>query len=285
MNFRHQNLRKDKKAVSPAISTVILTASGIVLILVAMSFANNILSTRMAQNEFNMNKQFMQTTGLQIDDIAWTIGRTQTISYSAKYGQLSFQPLTLNYTFQVHTSSGWENLSATTVTGVLMFDMPVSDYSMGNNYFERISTSPSSSFVQNGSSAPVSQIFCVEKLPMSDGAYLRIVAVPTIRMLASTTSDTQQNYYNFYLPTLENGTNLYRSQSVTLTGNSITKIGRSGVDQVRINVSFPNNAFNSSFFNFNSTILNLNSTSNPKLASNSVVEFYIGKVIVTIGQV
>ena len=33
----HSSLRKDKRAISPAISTVILTAAGIVMILVAMT--------------------------------------------------------------------------------------------------------------------------------------------------------------------------------------------------------------------------------------------------------
>ena len=79
------------------------------MILVAMSYANNILSLKMAENEYSTNKQFMQTTGQQIDDIAWTVGRTQTITYSSKYGNVKFQDVALDYTFQVHTSSGWKN--------------------------------------------------------------------------------------------------------------------------------------------------------------------------------
>ncbi len=53
----------------------------------------------MAQNEYNTNKQFMQTTGQQIDDIAWTVGRTQTISYSSKYGNVKFQEVALRLHF------------------------------------------------------------------------------------------------------------------------------------------------------------------------------------------
>ena len=34
----HTSLRRDKRAVSPAISTVVLTAAGIVMILIAMSY-------------------------------------------------------------------------------------------------------------------------------------------------------------------------------------------------------------------------------------------------------
>ena len=148
MRNSHTSLRKDKRAVSPAISTVILTAAGIVMILVAMSYANNILNAKMAQNEFSTNKQFMQTTGQQIDDIAWTVGRTQTISYSSKYGNVKFQEVALNYTFRVsHTSSGWENFTVSGQTGIILYNMPVSSYSLGNNYFERLPTNANSSFL------------------------------------------------------------------------------------------------------------------------------------------
>ena len=284
-------MRKDKRAISPAISTVILTAAGIVMILVAMSYANSTLTTQMAANEFSINKQFMQTTALQIDDIAWTIGRTQTISYSTKFGSMKFEQLALNYSFQVHTSSGWETLAGPGETGIILYNMPVSAYSLGNNYLERLPQSANSSFLLANSSAPVSQVLCVERLPMPDGSYARIVVAPTLRMLSSTITVSQQNstsYLKFYLPTLENGTSHYFSQALTLTGGGITKLTRSGVDQVRINVSFLKATpagFDSSFFNFKSTSVTLNSTTSPTIPANSVIEFYYGKVAVTIGQV
>ena len=253
------------------------------MILVAMGFANNFLDARMAENEFSTNKQFMLTTGLQIDDIAWTIGRTQTVRYSSKYGNMKFQSLAVNYTFEINTGSGWEFLFSS-ATGMILFNIPVSTYSITNNYFERIMPSSNGSFLQQGSSAPVSQVFCVEKLPMNDGNYTRIVVIPSIRMLNSTIAGPQgptaTNYTKFYLPTLESGNHLYRSQSITMTGRDITKVVRSGVNQVRINVTFPNvgSGFDSDFFKFDhiSETITLN---------GSVVEFYVGKVIVTQGQI
>ena len=111
MRNSHTSLRKDKRAASPAISTVILMAAAVVMILVAMSYANNILSAKVAQNEYSANKQFLQTTGQQIDDIAWTVGRTQTVSFSSRYGYVKFQEVALDYNFSVHTSSGWKYLT------------------------------------------------------------------------------------------------------------------------------------------------------------------------------
>ena len=178
----HTSLRRDTRAVSPAISTVVLTAAGIVMILVAMSYANNILGIKMAQNEYSTNKQFMQTTAQQIDDIAWTVGRTQTVSFSNKYGNVQFQAVALNYTFRIHTSSGWENLTLSGKTGIILYNMPVGSYSLGNNFFQRLPSNVTSPFLLSGSTAPISQVTCVQKVPMIDGTYNRIVLVPNMRV-------------------------------------------------------------------------------------------------------
>ena len=262
-------------------------AVGVVLILVASNFANDILNSKVAENEYNTNKQFIQTIGQQLDDVAWTVGRTQTVSYSSKYGNVKFQSAELSYNFSVHTNSGWDNFTVSGQTGIILYNMPVSTYSIGNNYFERLPNNANSSFLLADSTSPVSQVICEEKLPMNDGSYTRIALIPTMRVLNSsiTSGGVQTNYFKFYLPGLENGTNLYRSQSITLAGNGISKISRSGVDQVVINVSFLDATFDSSFFNFKSNTITLDSTSTPNMPSNSVIEFYLGKVVVTIGQV
>jgi hypothetical protein len=257
------------------------------MILVAVSYSNNFLTSRMASNEFSANKQFMLTTGLQIDDIAWTVGRTQTIRYSSQYGNMKFQTLALNYTFDIDTGSGFQPWFSTT-TGMILFNMPISMYSMGNNYFERVSSTKSSFFLE-GPSAPVTYVYCIEKLPMSEGNYTRIVAVPSIRIMNTAIGST--NYCKLYLPTLVPAlSNPHLSQSVTLTGTDIMKQVKSGVKQVRITTSFPNGGpsslgFDSSFFKFEQTTITLNSTTTPKITSDSVVEFYIGKITVALGQV
>jgi hypothetical protein len=105
--------------------------------------------------------------------------------------------------------------------------------------------------------------------------------------IAGPQAPTSTNYFKFYLPTLEPGTHLYRSQSITMTGKDITKIVESGVNQVRLNVTFPNafSGFDQSFFHFESTTITLTNSTVPRITNNSVVEFYIGKVIVTLGQI
>jgi len=264
-------LSKDKKAVSPAISTVILTSAIVVLLLVTIVFANNFLTSRMTENEFSAMKQFMQTVGLQIDDVAWIPGRTQTIRYASRFGQVKFVDEALRYYVYVD-----DELIGNYTTGIILFNMPIGSYSVGNNYHERIFPT-SGSFINYGTSAPTSCIFVVEKLPMHDGDYIRIVVVPCIRVLNATIGGT--NYYKFYLSILNSSENNPRlSQSVTLAGRTISVNTKSG-NLVKISVAFPKatQGFNADFFNFEGTEEMVN------LSTWSVVEFYVGEVAVSLG--
>jgi hypothetical protein len=258
-----------------------MTAVLVVIVLVTVSFADNELTLQMAEGEFSASKDFMQSTGTQIDNVAWTIGRTETVDYTAKYGQVTFASQVLEYAFQVYDNSVLLN-TYTFTTGMVLYNMPASTYSIGNNCFIRIVPSDNGSFVQWGVSAPVYQVFESENVA-SYGSYARIVAVPTVRVLNSTING--ENYYEFYLPSLISAKSPYLSQSVTLTGSSLNMAMPNGaVTQVKITATTINspvplgfNTFNSAFFNFD------HSTETVNIPPGSLVEIYSGSVTVGIG--
>jgi hypothetical protein len=271
------SLRKDKRAVGPAVSTTILTSAIIVMLLVTINFANNYLNARIAENEFSAMKQFMQTIGLQIDDVAWTIGRTQTTRYSSKFGDVSFQSIALNYSVYLNESPT-ANFSYR--TGVFIFDMPIDKYNIGNDYYEAIFPS-NRSFLQEGTSAPISHVYVIEKLPMNDGNYIRVVVAPSIRMLNSTIV-TNANYSRFYLPILNQGPQPRHSQSVTLEGTSISATTVTAINKIKISLSaygFPKGSlgFDNDFFKFEHL------EEEPLISSGSTVQFYTGEVRVSLG--
>ena len=274
-NTSLHKLRRDKRAVSPAISTVVLTSAVVVLLIVTIAFANNFLDARLAENEFTAMEQFMQTVGLQIDDVAWIMGRTQTIRYTSKYGQVSLENEALVYSVYVD-----DVLFANYSVGVLLFNMPVSKYSVGNNYYESIFPLDRS-FLHEGTSAPVSYVYARERLPMLDGSFIRVVVTPTIRMLNSTISmgEEENKYFKFYLPVLTNGTSPYHSQSVTLTGKNVSVKTEGNVNEVKIQISFPrmDEFFDSLFFNFEEGEEVVN------VRDGSIIEFYTSEVSVSIG--
>jgi hypothetical protein len=161
--------------------------------------------------------------------------------------------------------------------GVIMFSIPISEYSVSNNYFEEIFPA-SSSFLQNGASAPVCRVFAIEKLPMQDENYIRIVLVPIVRQLNAAINGV--NYARFYLPLLSQGAAPQLAQSVTLTGINVLHQISSNVNSVTITIGFPNGAgmgLTSDFFNFAAT------SQTVTLGPKSVVEIYGGNVTVSLG--
>jgi len=279
---RKKTLQKDRGAITAAISTIIMTAALIVLVLIAANFANNELTLQMAEGEFSSSKNFMQSTGTQIDNVAWTIGRTETVDFTAKYGQVAFAPQVLTYTFKILGHNGVVLNTYTFTTGMILYNMPAGTYSVGNNYFSRIIPTDSSSFLQSGVSSPVYQVFAVENIP-AYGSYARIVTVPSVRYLTSMINS--ENYYEFYLPSLVSGSSPYLSQSLTLTGNGLNMATPSGaITQVQITASAIQSplplgftSFSTSFFNFTSTTATVN------INAGSLVEIYNGQVTVSIG--
>jgi hypothetical protein len=256
------------------------------MVMVAVSYASNILDSRLAENEFATCKQFMLATGLQIDNVAWTVGRTQTISYSSRYGNVEVLTMALNYSVQVRSSSTgeWTPVLNTT-TCVVMYNMPISAYNVANNYFARIAPN-NGAFLQEGPSAAVSQVFVHEIVPLNNQNYLRIVAAPSVRVFNSSivgpAAGTSTLYWKYFLPSLERATtNPHLSQSITMVGGEVTKVVKTGIDMVNITVSFPSAplGFDSTFFNFDRL------EESKSLPAGSVVEFYLGKVTVAQGLV
>ena len=273
--------------MSPAISTVILTGTIVTLLSVTLIFANNSLRSKIAESDFNSAKQFMQTVGLQIDDVAWMVGRTETVRYSNKYGEVTIEPSTLNYTVYVKTngSSTYEFFASYEV-GVLLFNVPTSSYSVTNGFWQLIFPSQNDTLTLKGTSAPIVRIFAVEKMPMYDGSYLRVVVAPAIRALFSSinTSSSSTYYVKLYLPILTPGEAPRLSQSVTLTGNSIGANTINSVTSINVTVSFPRESppesFDDYFFNFPSLseVIDI-----PPGYSDAVLEFYVSEVMVEFG--
>ena len=272
---------RSKGAVSPAISTVVLTGAIVTMLVATIPFARNFLDARTAEYEFNAMKESMQTVALQLDDVAWTIGRTQTIHYTSKFGWASFRPLALNYTVYVDKGQGYSYL-ANYSTGILMFNMATSRLSLGNNYFERLFPLDNL-FLLDGVSAPISHVYAIEKLPMNDGSFVRVVVAPSIRTLNTTIRfellNTTSSYYKFYLPILGSGNSPGSSQSVKLVGGAISLKTEDDVRKVKVQISFPQDSagFDQAFFNFAGLEQEVDVT------DGSIIEFYTMSIAVSLG--
>jgi len=284
--------RSGKRGMGPVVSTVIMTGAIVAILSVALVFANNFLWSRVAEGDFDSSKQLMHTAGLQIDDVAWTVGRTETIRYSSQYGDVVLEPSILNYTVSVVSDGEPEPYVFSNVTGALLFNLPTSRYSITNGYWERIFPDQNESLTLKGTSAPVVRVFAVERLPMSDGSYIRVVVAPAIRVLYSSinTSVSSTYYVRMYLPVLAAGESPRLSQSITLTGESVEAHTINNVTSISVIVDFPSegSGFDSDFFNFpyNSETLDVPPIVIPHEDDeydNVVFELYLSEVLVEFG--
>jgi hypothetical protein len=278
--YKVHKKRSGKQGMSPVISTVIMTGAIVAILSVALVFANNLLWSRVAEGEFDSSKQFMQSVGLQIDDVAWTVGRTETIRYSSQYGEVVLEPDVLTYTISVETTGG-ENYEFSNETAALMFNLPTSRYSISDDYRAAIFPDPDDSLTLTGTSAPVARVFAVEQVPMADGSYIRVVVVPAVRVLySSITTGATIHYIRMYLPVLSAGEAPRLSQSITLTGESLNAHTINDVDSISVAVSFQEGSdFDSAFFNFPFDLEKPVSVP----SGDVVLEFYLSEVEVEFG--
>ena len=283
MKFKYlenAGLRRDRRAVSPAISSVILTAAVVVLILVAMNFAMNLRESKVVENEFASVRQFMQTAAVQVDDIAWVPWRAQTFRYSRGYGSMNFMPNMLNFAIYYRNASGEYPLGSYT-SGVLAFNMPISKYNMYDGYFELIYPTDSSMancLIFRGATAPVARVYAIEKL--STGSFVRLVMNPCIRLVDANVSGKKQ--YRLYLPILYESGSRGNNPTVTFTSTQVFSNVKEAT-RIRVIVTALSQAYGASFFVKSPLGADKIIDEEIDLGGSSTVVFYFSRVEVALG--
>lgn len=123
---------RNRRAVSPAISIVIITAVTIVLVLVTSSYAYQILDRQRAAAEFDDIKSSVIAYDDAVRAIAWDRTASRSVRYKMTYGNLQFMPNAL--TLQVTASINGNDFSQTLYAGILTYSMPTAYVTFGNGY-------------------------------------------------------------------------------------------------------------------------------------------------------
>jgi hypothetical protein len=85
-NLSRRQIMKEKKAASPAISMVIITAATVVLVLVAGTFATQVLDRQQAATEFNAIEKSILALDDAIRDVAWKEGASRSVRFATSRG-------------------------------------------------------------------------------------------------------------------------------------------------------------------------------------------------------
>lgn len=138
MKFKHPKntgLERNRKAVSPAISMVIITSVTVVLVLVAGNYAYQVLERQRAASEFDAVKKSFVTFDDAIRDVAWDRNGVRSARFTINYGVLEVIPadaargLPINVTIKEYPDAKYINF-----TGCLRYNLSTYYVTFGNGY-------------------------------------------------------------------------------------------------------------------------------------------------------
>ena len=109
---------KNRKAASPAVSMVIITAATVVMVLVSSSYALQLLIQQQAAAEFNTVQKSILAFDDAVRDIAYDRGGSRSVRFTASYGNMLLINRGKNFTI---SAPGFEYKFS---TAVVKYSMP-----------------------------------------------------------------------------------------------------------------------------------------------------------------
>ena len=126
-----KRLRKNRKAASPAISMVIITAVTIVLVIVAGNYAYQTLERQRGASEFETVKRSFLAFDDAVRDVAWDRGASRSARFTVNYGRLELIPNTLPLVINV---TGYPDASYSTNTSYVRYRISTNYITFGDGY-------------------------------------------------------------------------------------------------------------------------------------------------------
>jgi hypothetical protein len=149
-----RRLLRSRKAVSPAISTVIITGTIVVLVLVAYTYVFQALERQSGNSEFEIAKKGILAFDDAVENVAWKPLSSRSTRFVANYGAVELVPNALN--FNVTAYAGGNSCSFSNLTGVVKYFTGTEYVTYGNNFKEYILGNEST--VVSGSTGKLGQV-------------------------------------------------------------------------------------------------------------------------------
>jgi hypothetical protein len=248
------NIFKSRRGDAAIISTILLMAVTLLTVNLALNWVNATLTRKNGEADFESAKIFMKTIGLQVDDVAWTQGRVDTVRFASEFGLLQYLPDALQYTLTYKNSVDAIVGTSTFSSSIFMFNMPTIKYSLSEGYYELLLPSTESALVDSGVSAPVMKVFVRQLYEAGDSDFLRVAAVPMIRMREHTITvgTSTKSFVSLYIPKLDGKATASKSM-IVLSGKEIKPETFLNVKKITVTVTCLDPNYSSNFYNFQST--------------------------------
>ena len=245
------NIFKSRRGDAPIISTILLMAITLLTMSLALNWVNATLTRRNGEADFESAKIFMKTIGLQVDDVAWTQGRVDTVRFASEFGLLQYVPNALRYDVTYIDSTELVVGTSTFTSSIFMFNMPTIKYSLSDGYYELLLPSTEPNLIDSGVSAPVMKVFARQLYEAGDSDFIRVAAVPMIRMREHTvTVDTStKSFVSLYIPRLDGKATASKS-IIVLSGKNVIPQTILNVKKITVTVTYLDSNYGSNFYNF-----------------------------------
>jgi len=244
---------KIRRGDAPIISTILLMAVTLLTVSLALNWVNATLTRKNGEADFESAMIFMKTVGLQVDDVAWTQGRVDTVRFSSEFGLLQYVPDALRYDITYSDSANVVVGTSTFTSSIFMFNMPTIKYYLSEGYYELLLPSTEPALVDSGVSAPVMKVFARQLYQAGNSDFIRVAAVPMIRMREHTVTvgSSTKSFVSLYLPKLDGKATASKSM-IVLSGKEIKPETFLNVKKITVTVTCLNPNYSSNFFHFQS---------------------------------
>jgi hypothetical protein len=147
---RYKEFKSNTRATSYAISAVIITATTIVLVLVASSYAYQILDQQRGASEFDIAQKSMLSFDDALRDIAWSIKGSRSARFTVDYGQLMLFPNDEASGLSLDVTIVGTDIQYSTHTGFVKYAIPTSYVTYGDNTYSSYILGDSRTIVDEG---------------------------------------------------------------------------------------------------------------------------------------
>jgi hypothetical protein len=122
---------KNKRAASPAVSMVIITAATVVMVMVASGFALSALTHQQAAAEFDTVQDSILAYDDAVRDVAWDLGGSRSVRFTTNYGNMRL--IASEKSFSITGPVEYDF-----TTSVVKYQLPYGYLSLGSGYSEYI---------------------------------------------------------------------------------------------------------------------------------------------------
>jgi cbb3-type cytochrome oxidase subunit 3 len=131
-------LLRHNKAVSYAISAVIITAVTVTLVMVVSMYAYQVLEQQRGAAEFDVAKKSILAFDDALQDAAWKLNASRAVRFKVQYGSLQLIPSGMNLSVTATIGDTTVPLLNPTLTGLIRYSTSTRYITFAENYNETI---------------------------------------------------------------------------------------------------------------------------------------------------